>query len=307
MKDFWEIYRYTFSYKGRAILVIVCNLLFVIFNLLSLVLFIPVLQLIFKPTVSIQKINAPIWNGGFFDFFTYVKDWYNFFMQNMVNDNPKQALFFVCTSVFVAFFLKNLFRYGAVWHQSELRMAVVRDIRDKLFVKSLNLPLSFYSNERKGDMMARMNSDVGEIEIAVVCMLELLFRDPIAIVINVATLIYFGPQLTLFSFVLLPISAFVISRIGKSLKRTAKKGQEQLGLVFSSIEESLGGVRIIKAFNAIDQVFNAFKHINLVHQKLVTINHVSDHCYIWLSCLVQTYYMQYHICLANASHLHNLI
>ena len=88
MKDFWEIYRYTFSYKGRAILVIICNLLFVIFNLLSLVLFIPVLQLIFKPATTIQKISAPIWNGGFFDFFTYVKDWYNFFMQNMVNDNP---------------------------------------------------------------------------------------------------------------------------------------------------------------------------------------------------------------------------
>jgi subfamily B ATP-binding cassette protein MsbA len=270
MKDFWEIYRYTFSYRGRAILVIICNLLFVIFNLLSLVLFIPVLQLIFKPVASIQKISAPKWSGGFFDFFTYVKDWYNFFMQNMVNDDPKQALLFVCSSVFIAFFLKNVFRYGAVWHQSELRMAVVRDIRDKLFVKSLNLPLSFYSNERKGDLMARMNSDVGEIEIAVVCMLELLFRDPIAIVINIATLIYFSPQLTLFSFVLLPISAFVISRIGKSLKKTAKRGQEQLGLVFSSIEESLGGVRIIKAFNAIDQVFNTFKNINLIHQKLVT-------------------------------------
>lgn len=270
MKDFLEIYRYTFTYKTKAILVIVCNLLFVIFNLLSLILFIPFLQLIFKPAQKMVELVEPEWNGGFTHFFEYVVDYYNYFMQKMINDDPKEALLFVCISVFVAFFLKNVFRYAAIWHQSELRMAVVRDIRDKLFIKSLNLPLSFYSDERKGDLMSRMNSDVGEIEIAVVSILELIYRDPIAIIINVGTLIYFSPKLTLVSFVLLPISAFVISRIGKSLKRTAKKGQEQMGHVFSSIDEGLGGIRIIKAFNAIDQVVKNFKAINLTHQKLVT-------------------------------------
>lgn len=270
MKDFLEIYRYIFQYKGRAILVIVCNLLFVIFNLLSLVLFIPVLQLIFKPLEKVAELKQPNWSGSITDIAAYVKDYYNFFMQQMVNEDPKQALIFVCISVFTAFFLKNIFRYGAVWHQSELRMAVVRDLRNKLFVKALNLPLSFYSNERKGDLMSRMNSDVGEIEIAVVSILELIYREPIAIIINVATLIYFSPQLTLFSFILLPISAFVISKIGKSLKKTAKKGQEQMGLLFSSIEEGLGGIRIIKAFNGVNQVFDAFKEINLKHQQLIT-------------------------------------
>ena len=122
------------------------------------------------------------------DLIIYLKESYNYFMQEMVNNNPKQALLFVCISVFLAFFLKNLFRYGAVWHQSELRMAVVRDLRNKLFLKALNLPLSFYTNERKGDLMSRMNSDVGEIEIAVVAILELIFRDPIAIIINVVTI-----------------------------------------------------------------------------------------------------------------------
>lgn len=270
MKDFLEIYRYTFTHKSRAILVIISNLLFVVFNLLSLVLFIPFLQLIFKPTVKVPDLTKPDWNGGFIEMFAFVKDYYNYFMQKMVNEDPKQALFFVCVSVFIAFFLKNIFRYGAVWHQSELRMAVVRDVRNKLFLKSLNLPLSFYTNERKGDLMARMNSDVGEIEIAVVSILELVYREPIAIIINVGTLIYLSPQLTVLSFVLLPISAFVISRIGKSLKRTAKKGQEQMGLLFSSIEEGLGGIRIIKAFNGVDQVYNAFKEVNLRHQQLVT-------------------------------------
>jgi subfamily B ATP-binding cassette protein MsbA len=149
-------------------------------------------------------------------------------------------------------------------------MAVVRDIRDKLFMKALILPLSYHSDERKGDLMSRMNSDVGEIEIAVVSILELIYREPIAIIINVGTLIYLSPQLTLISFVLLPVSAFVISRIGKSLKRTAKAGQEQMGLLYSSIEEGLSGIRIIKAFNAIGQVYSSFQKVNLIHQKLIT-------------------------------------
>lgn len=270
MKEFLEIYRYTFTYRGRAILVIVSNLLFVIFNLISLVLFIPVLQLIFKPAEEVPNLIEPTWTGNFLDIFAYIKDSYNFFMQKMVNEDPKNALLFVCITVFAAFFLKNLFRYAAVWHQSELRMAVVRDVRNKLFSKAMNLPLSFYSNERKGDLMARMNSDVGEIEIAVISVLEIVYREPIAIIINIAMLVYLSPQLTLISFILLPISAFVISRIGKSLKKTAKSGQEQMGIVYSSIDENLSGIRIIKAFNAIDQVYEAFKVINLKHQQLIT-------------------------------------
>lgn len=264
-----EIYRYTFKYKGLALLVVLCNLLFVIFNLLSLVLFIPVLQLIFRDPSEMARVDRPMLNNPF-ALFEYIKDYYNFFMYELVQNDPKQALMFVCVSVFVAFFLKNLFRYGAVWYQSELRMAVVRDVRDSLFYKALILPLSYYSNERKGDLMARMNSDVGEIEIAVVSLLELIFREPIAIIINVVSLIYLSPQLTVVSFFLLPISAFVISRIGKSLKRTAKKGQEQMGFLFSAMEEGLSGIRIIKAFNAIPSFFDNFKSVNLKHQKLVT-------------------------------------
>jgi subfamily B ATP-binding cassette protein MsbA len=234
-----------------------------------LVLFIPVLQLIFRDPSEMARVNRPMLNNPF-ALFEYIKDYYNFFMYELVQNDPKQALMFVCVSVFVAFFLKNLFRYGAVWYQSELRMAVVRDVRDALFYKALILPLSYYSNERKGDLMARMNSDVGEIEIAVVSLLELIFREPIAIIINVVSLIYLSPQLTVISFFLLPISAFVISRIGKSLKRTAKKGQEQMGFLFSAMEEGLSGIRIIKAFNAIPSFFDNFKSLNLKHQKLVT-------------------------------------
>lgn len=265
-----QIYSYTFRYKSVALLVVLCNFLFVVFNLLSLVLFIPILQLIFRKPAEIVAASQPNWDNSFLGLFTYVKDWYNFTMYNLVSENPKDALLFVCITVMIAFLLKNVFRYGAVWFQSQLRMAVVRDVRDKLFDKILVLPLAYYSNERKGDLMARMNSDVGEIEIGVVSMLELLFREPIAVIINIVSLLYLSPELTLISLFLLPISAFVISTIGKSLKRTAKSGQEQTGLLFSAMEEALSGIRIIKAFNANQFILSGFKKINIKHQKLIT-------------------------------------
>lgn len=265
-----QIFHYTFAYRGTAILVVLCNLLFVIFNLLSLILFIPVLQLIFRKPEEIIKVAEPNWDGSLLGIANYVKDAYNYTMYDLVSNDPKSALLFVCITVMMAFFFKNLFRYGAVWFQSQLRMAVVRDVRNLLFHKILVLPLSYYSNERKGDLMARMNSDVGEVEIAVVSMLELLFREPIAVIINVVSLIYLSPELTLISLFLLPISALVISSISKSLKRTAKAGQEQTGMLFSAMEEALSGIRIIKAYNAIGYIFNSFKNNNLRHQKLIT-------------------------------------
>lgn len=271
MKEIFEIHKYAFTYKMTAVLVIVCNLLFTIFNIISLILFIPFLQIIFlDPEEKVQKVVEPIYSGGFIEFFKYISEYYNYFMQSMVAEDPKKALLFVCLSVISAFFLKNFFRYGAVYHQSQMRMAVVRDIRNKLFDKALHLPLSFYSEERKGDIMSRMNSDVGEVEVAVVSVLELVYREPISIVIHISVLLYWSPSLTLFSFILLPISALVISRIGKSLKKTAKEGQHQMGVLNSAIEEGLGAIRIIKAFNAIPEVLNGFKKINLKHQQLIT-------------------------------------
>ncbi|MFN5984116.1 MAG: ABC transporter ATP-binding protein [Fluviicola sp.] len=263
-------FKYTFSYKSHAILTIVFNTLFVFFNLISLVLFIPFLQLIFKVNQDKDEvINAPIWKGAG-SIIEYCETWYKYTMNQMVENDPQKALLFVCISVFIAFFLKNIFRYGAIWYQSQLRMAVVRDIKNKLFEKALKLPLAFYTEQRKGDLTSRINTDVLEIEIAVVAVLEFVFREPIAIIINVAMLVALSPSLTLISFILLPLTAFVISRIGKSLKRTAKSTAEQNGLMFSSLDEWLGGMRIIKAFNAENSVFEKFKAINLRFQQLTT-------------------------------------
>jgi len=270
MNTIRQIFNYSFKYKKLAFLTIIGNLLFTFFNLLSLVLFIPFLQLIFSSEKLQTVIPKPNYSGDISLLPEFIIKSYNFQMHDMVIHDPKQALFSVCIMVFSAFFLKNLFRYMAIWFQSELRFSVVRDVRDELFEKSIHLPLSFHTQERKGDLISRMSSDVGEIENGVVALLEILFRDPISILIHIVSLFYISPTLTLASFFLLPISAFVISRVGKSLKRTAQQNQEQLGLLISSIDESLSGVRIIKSFNASGFIFNLFKKLNLRHQKLHT-------------------------------------
>src|SRR5690554_4859975 len=271
MKQLKTIFKATFFYKWRAIATIFFNLLFVVFNLLSLVLFVPFLRVIFPDGEDFEVIHKPVFEySGVTSIIGYVKEYYNYFMNSMAQEDPKTALLFVCITVVVTFFLKNLFRYLAIFHQSQLRMAVVRDYRDKMFRKAMTLPISYFTEERKGDLMSRMNNDVNEIEIAVVAMLELIFRDPISIIITVSVLIYWSPALTLFSFFLLPLSAFIISRIGKSLKRTASKGQQQMGVLFSFLDEYLGGIRIVKAFNATGESIRKFATINLHHQKLIT-------------------------------------
>lgn len=270
MKGILEIYRLTFVYRGTALLVILCNLLFVIFNLISLALFIPFLQVIFNSDEVKEVVLKPTYDGSFIGFFEYAGKYYNFWMHETSSSDPKHALFIVCVSVVISFFLKNFFRYGAIWFQSQLRMSVVRDLRDQLFEKAMRLPLSYYTDEKRGDLMSRMQSDVGEIEIAVISMLELFFREPLAIIINLSVLIYWSPELTLFSLILLPVTALIITIIGKSLKRTAKQGQEQMGVLYSAMDEGLGGIRIIKAFNAIPQILKSFKHENLKHQRLIT-------------------------------------
>ena len=268
MRGILEIYRYTFKYKGITFLVILFNILYVIFNLISLALFVPFLQIIF--TESDKIVTIPNQQEGFINFFKYQAESFDYQMHTLAQSDPKGALFFACLSLGIAFFGKNAFRYLAIWLQSQLRMSVVRDVRNSIYEKAMRLPISYYTDQRKGDLISRMQSDVGEIETAVVSMLELFFRDRIAITINLAVLIYWSLSLTMFSLVLLPFVALIIVVIGKSLKRTAKQGQEQMGTLYSSMDEGLNGIRIIKAFNAGPSIIKAFRYENLKHQKLIT-------------------------------------
>lgn len=271
MKGFKQIFILAFSQKKQAYLTIISNFFYVIFNLISLVLFIPFLNLIFnhEDKDKMTDVAEPNWDSS--GLFEYFENYYNFLMAQYIDEKGNvAALAFICFSVLIAFFLKNLFRYGAVYHQSYMRMAVVRELRHDLFKKAIHLPIAYHNEERKGNLLSRMTADLNEVEVAVVYLIEIIFREPLAIIISLLVLFNISISLTLFSLILLPISGFLISRIGKSLKRTSSEGQEKMGFVLSLIEEAIGGVRIIKAFSSEKLILSRFSKHNHEHQRLIT-------------------------------------
>jgi ATP-binding cassette, subfamily B, bacterial MsbA len=172
------------------------------------------------------------------------------------------ALVMICSLVVIMFFFKNLSRYLAMFFLAPVRNGVVKDLRNTMHRKIMELPLSYYSNERKGDIISRMTTDAQEIEWSVMSSLEATFREPLTIILFLVTMIVISPQLTVFVMVLLPLTALLITRIGKSLKRTSVKSKERLGSLLSIIEETLGGLRIIKAFNAEAYLQKKFENLN---------------------------------------------
>ncbi len=180
------------------------------------------------------------------------------------------ALTYICIAVVLLFFLKNLFRYLGMYFLAPIRNGVVKDIRNELYLQIMRLPLAYYSEQRKGDIISRMTQDVQEVQWTIMTSLEMLFREPIAIICFLVSMFLISPQLTLFVLILFPVSGFIISKIGSSLKRTSDKGQAKMGELLSNIEETIGGLRIIKAFNAIDTVNARFHVINNNYTKLMT-------------------------------------
>jgi len=177
---------------------------------------------------------------------------------------------YICILVIVLFFLKNLFRYLGMFFVAPIRNGVVKDIRNELYLQIMILPLAYYSEQRKGDIISRMTQDVQEVQWTIMTSLEMIFREPISIICFLVSMFLISPQLTLFVLILFPVSGFIISKIGSSLKKTSDKGQAKMGELLSNIEETLGGLRIIKAFNAIDTVNARFHVINNNYTKLMT-------------------------------------
>ena len=264
MKSFAKILKYAASYKKYGFINIFCNILSIICELLSLMLFIPLLNLLFNQETQVVTVEPTFALTK--EFFA---DYFNFTMQQYIVDNDKASmLLFVCVVVGIFTLLKNVFRYTALYFISVLRTGVVRDLRKKIHKKTLALPLSYYSEQKKGDIMARMTSDVQEVEWSILNSLELMFREPIAVLLYVSTLIIMNAELTIFAMILLPVSGLVIGQLGKSLRKSSSQVQELVGSILSSIEETLGGLRIIKAFNAEKHIRNKFDSINESHTKL---------------------------------------
>lgn len=245
MKSLIKVLRYIKDYKGYAFLSIACNLLSIMFNLISLLAFIPFLDLLFGDLEPITMEPEFALDAA------YAKAFFNYKMTPyIVEYGTKGALLYLCILAGSLFFLKNMFGYLSRVYMASIRSKVVRDLRQNIYRKILTLPLSFYSEERKGDIISRITSDVQEVEWSIMNSLEMIFRDPISIIFSLGLMISMNAELTVFSLILLPVSGIIIGKVGKSLKRTSSKLQSRMGELLSNVEETLTGLRIIKAFNA---------------------------------------------------------
>lgn len=204
------------------------------------------------------------------NFFAIVKNNFYFHISQLIENHGEiYALVFVSGLVIIMSLLKTGFKYLAMYNLATIRNGVVKDMRNALYNKSLDLPLSYYSNERKGDIISRMTNDVHIVEWSIISSLEMLFRDPITIIVYLGGLLIISPQLTLFVLILLPISALIIGSLGKTLKTTALKGQKKMGLILSVMDETLGGLRVIKAFNSEERVKKRFVSVNNFYTRIM--------------------------------------
>ncbi|HPG32508.1 MAG: ABC transporter ATP-binding protein [Lentimicrobiaceae bacterium] len=264
MKNLVKVLRYAIPYWGFALLNILFNIISVAFSLVSFAAIIPVLNILFKLEKPVLAPAAFEWK------FDVLKQNLYYQIGRLIDQYGElTTLAYICGVIIVVFFLKNLFRYLAMYYIAEVRNGVVRDIRNALYHKILILPLSYYSEKKKGDIISRMTTDVQEVEWSVLSSLEMLFRDPVTIIAYLISLFMMNYELTLMVLILLPVSGGLIGRIGRSLKRTSAKGQIKMGELLSNIEETISGLRNIKAFNSIDWANNNFKETNYKYNRLM--------------------------------------
>jgi subfamily B ATP-binding cassette protein MsbA len=270
MSAMLRILKLIVPFKGLALLNMVFNLIQIVAGLFSLALIMPLLDFMFNNNKELLERNLSKKQGGFNEFYTDFISW----MTQLVQDDKRQALLYISIALIVATVIKNIARYLALFYLVILRNKVIQDIRKRVFNKMLDLPISYFSNERKGDLISRMSNDVKEVEWSLMASLEAIFKEPVTILVYIATLVFMSPKLTLFVVVLLPVAGGSIALLGKSLRRKSKRNQEQQSLVLSFLEESIGGVRIIKAF-VVESIFK--KKFADINQSATTANIKVNH------------------------------
>ncbi len=264
MREFFSILkRFIPPYKFRVFKSVLYNLLHAVFGTLSIAMLAPVLGILFgtQPDVTESVPFAFDINSLktiFYYHITHARDVYG----------PASTLLFVGIVAIVATALKTGFAYLGAYETIYIRNGVVRDIRRKIFTKILSLPLPFFSEERKGDIISRMTGDVQEVEASVMSSLEMFFQSPILILVYLSAMLMMSWQLTLFVFVMLPIMGTLIGKVGKNLKRHSREGQNKMGEILSLMEETLSGLRIIKAFNAEKKINQKFSDENESYRRI---------------------------------------
>lgn len=262
MKPFWRLMALIKPYQTLVGLSILSNILMSFFTVISIPLIIPFFQILFdrEPATIVRSENP-------WDISNQVQF---FFSQLLENQGKSAALLYVCGSIIVVFFLKNIFRYLALFFMAPVRNGMIRDLRLRLFEKFNQLKLGFYTEGRKGDLITRMSGDIQEIEISVIATLDAVFKAPLIIIGSIIFMIYISPALTLFVLVLMIFTTFIIGGISRTLKRNSKTAQNKLGLLVSMVEETIGGIRIIKAFNAESFQIEKFKQVNNKYKDIIT-------------------------------------
>ena len=242
-----RLYPYVLPYKKFAFLNIFFNILYALFSSLSFVALIPMLEVLFDAGARIYE--KPVYKG-ISGASVYFKEYLNYQVTQHTGGDPVQALFYIIGLVLFLFFLKNIFSYLAIVFISLLRNGVLRDLRNMMYKKIISLPISYFSEKRKGDVISRITTDINEFQASYLSILELIVKEPLTIIFTIIIMCGISLKLTIFVFLFIPIAGLAISRVGKTLKKHSGRVQSEQGFFLSLIEETLSGLRIIKSFNA---------------------------------------------------------
>lgn len=243
-----KIIPFALKFKSNIIWNVIYNVLYALFATLSFVALFPLMEVLFKMNEAVTKL--PVYTG-IDKLGEYGKQYLQFYITKLSNENGQQyALLLTVALVISTFLFKNLFNYLASQHLMKIKNGVLKDLRDKMFSKIIELPVSYYSEKRKGDVMARMLGDVNEVKNSFFTILELIIKEPLTIIFAIIAMLKISLELTLFVFIFIPISGFVISKIGKSLKAKSTKAQQENGYLISIVEETLSGLKVVKSYNS---------------------------------------------------------
>jgi subfamily B ATP-binding cassette protein MsbA len=300
MKDFIKILRrYLPPYKNYVFLNVIFNFLGALFGIFSFITMIPALKILFNSSEKVYGFLDVEFSLRNFKATKEILEHNLYALITKISESHSAVLVLVYIGIFLIFmvFLKVSFAYLASFYIVYIRNGVVRDIRNQINKKILNLPLGFFTEERKGDIISRMTGDVQELEISIMNSLDMLFKNPIIILISIITMVIMSWKLTLFVLILFPISGTIIGRIGKSLKKRSLAGQNKMGELLSTVEETISGLRIIKAFTAENKIDNKFSNQNedykSIMNKLMRRHHLAHPVSEFLGTIVIVLVMWY--------------
>ena len=252
---FNRIFGYAWVFKKYFILNIVSNIFYAFFGTLSMISLFPMLKVLFNQTE--QLTTPPLWNGVS-DLINYFEDYLNYFVTVKKAEASNDVLIFMVGIIVITFLLKNIFNYLSMFFITYLRNGVVKNIRNDIYNSIIRLSLSFYSEKKRGDIVARISSDVQELDNSFLSIFELIVKDPLMVIFTLLSMFIISPKLSIFVIIFIPLCGFVISLVGKSLRRKSLKVQKEQGQFISLVDETLSGMKILKIFNAENKFIEKF-------------------------------------------------